>query len=69
MIITAMQDLEQSATQQLRMMVGLREPAGSYPGAESGLAGMRNRRNVKIADRLVFTIRIGAAAGQQAEKV
>lgn len=69
MIITAMQDLQQRPTQQLRMMVGLREPARAYPGTESGLAGMRNSGNVKIAYRLVSSIRIGAAARQQAEKM
>jgi hypothetical protein len=69
MIITAMQDLEQSATHQLRMIVGLREPAGSYSGTESCLPGMGNRGDIKITDGLVFTIRIGAAAGEQAEEM
>ena len=51
------------------MMVGLSEPTGSYPGTESRLAGMGNWGDVKIADRPVFTIRIGAAASQQAEEM
>ena len=51
------------------MMVGLRKPAGAYPGAEPRLAGMRNRGNVEITHRLVFSIRIGAAARQQAEEM
>src|SRR5687767_8993705 len=68
-IIATMQNFQQRATQQLGMMVGLREPAGAYSGTEPHLAGMRNSGDVKIAYGLMFSIRIGAAAGQQAEEM
>ena len=42
-IIAAMQDLQQGATEQLGMMMGLSEPAWSYSGTEFGLPRMGHR--------------------------
>jgi len=69
MIITAMQDLEQGATEQLRVIMGLREPAGSYPRTKFRLTRMRNWGDMKITYGLVLAIRIGPARCQQTKEM
>ena len=61
MIITAMQDLQQRSAQQLRMVMGLGEPSRPDPGTEFRLAGMDDRSDLLIIDRLMLKIRIGPA--------
>ena len=69
MIITAMQDLQQRTAEQLRVIMGLREPAGSYPRSEFRLTRMGDWGDMKITYGLVLTIRIGAAVGQQTKEM
>ena len=63
-VITAMKDLQQSAPNQLGMMMGLCEPAGSDPSAQPDPAGVTHRGDDPLAHRPVLRVRVGTTPGQ-----
>jgi|GEM_PF-1264576 len=54
---------------QLRVFVRLREPPRPHACTELRLAGVRDRSDLDVADRLVLDVRVRAAVGEQPEEV
>jgi hypothetical protein len=65
MLVAPVQDLQQRAADQLGVLVGLDEPARADPRAELRLAGVVDRLDLTLADRLVLYVGIAAAGGEQ----
>ncbi len=68
-LVTSVQNLQQGAPGQLRMLVGLGEGAGTNPGAEPGPAAVRHRRDRHVAHWLMFRLRVAAPRCQQPEEM
>ena len=64
-----MQDLQQCASDQLGMRVGLNEPAGAHARTELGPARVPDRQHRSLIDRPVLDVGITATGRQQSQEV
>src|SRR6185436_2877364 len=67
--VATMKDVEQRASQYMRLLVRLGEPAGTDPGAEFRGSGVSDRIHRDIADGTVLAFGIGAARRQQPQEM
>ena len=67
--VTAVQDLQQRAAEQLGVLVGLHEPARAHARTELGLAGVPDRLDGHVLDGPVLDVRVAAAPGQEPQEV
>ncbi len=68
-LVAAVEDLEQGPPVQRRMVVGLREPAGSHPRAEHDTARVLDRRRPDVTHRLVLAVRVAPTRREQSKEV
>src|SRR5512144_971148 len=69
MRVAAMEDLQQRPAPELRMLVGLHEPAWSDTGPQPGTPGVPDRLDRALVHRPVLDVRVRPPDGEQPQEV